>query len=117
MSLRKSFKETSVPRPAPRLQTLFAQFSNSQIVSNAALKRDGREFGQPWRFPGRAGITAFAVRNDLGRAPQATYLTDACNVTAIPFDAELGVFVRIKTLRINGELSNGRNLLRSLLCV
>jgi hypothetical protein len=44
--------------------------------------------------------------NDFGRAAQSAYFTYPGNVTAIPLNAELKVFVRVKTLWIDGKFSH-----------
>jgi len=44
--------------------------------------------------------------NHLSRAAQSAYFADASDITAIPLDAELKVFVGIKTLRVDGKLSH-----------
>ena len=44
--------------------------------------------------------------NDFGGTPQATYFADPGNVSPVPFNTELEIFVRIKTLWINGEFSH-----------
>jgi hypothetical protein len=105
MSLQKSFSETSAPRPAPRLRTL-AQFSNSGSCRDTALQRDRGEFGMPRRLTAGAGIASFAMLNNFRCASQSAYFADACNVTAIPLNAESKVFVRIKTRRIDGKFSH-----------
>ena len=74
-------------------------------MSNTALKRDRREFGEPRRFATAAGIASFAVVNDFGASPQPAYLANASNVLPIPLNAELKILVRIKTLRVNCKLS------------
>ncbi len=57
-----------------------------------------------------AGIASFAVSNNFRRAFQSAYFADTRNVTAIPFNAELKVFVRIKTRRIDGKFSHDREM-------
>jgi hypothetical protein len=44
--------------------------------------------------------------NNFCRASQSAYFADACNVTAIPLNAEFKVLVGIKTRRIDGKFSN-----------
>jgi hypothetical protein len=44
--------------------------------------------------------------SDFPRASQSAYFADACNVTAIPLNAEFKVSVGIKTRRINGKFSH-----------
>jgi hypothetical protein len=70
-------------------------------MGNAALKRNRREFGEAGRFASAAGIPSLAMMNDFGGTSKPAYFADTSNVTAIPFDAKLEVFVGIKTLRVN----------------
>src|SRR5947208_885383 len=101
MSLRKSFSETSAPRPAPNLQTLLARVLELLIMGNTMLKRDRRIFGEARRFAAAARIASFAMLDNFSRTPQSTYLADSSNVAAVPLDAELKVLVGIKTLRVD----------------
>jgi hypothetical protein len=75
-------------------------------VRNTALQRDRRKFAVTWRFAAGAGIASFAMLNNFRCASQSAYFADACNVTAIPLNAEFKVFVRIKTRRIDGKFSD-----------
>jgi hypothetical protein len=75
-------------------------------VRDTALECDRRVFSPAKRFATAAGIASFAMFNDFGRAAQSAYFADASHITAIPLDAELKVFVGIKTLRIDRELSD-----------
>jgi hypothetical protein len=75
----------------------------SRIVRDTALQRDRCKFGVPWRLTAGAGIASFAMLNNFCRASQSAYFADACNVTAIPLNAEFKVFVGIKTRRIDGK--------------
>jgi len=77
-----------------------------RIVRNTALQRDRRKFAVTWRFTAGAGIASFVMLNNFRCASQSAYFADACNVTAIPLDAEFKVFVRIKTRRIDGKFRN-----------
>ena len=106
MSLRKSFNETSAPRPLPKFQTLLAHFSNSVSCVTPRSSVIGVVFGAARRFAAAAGIAAFAVLDDFGRPLESANFADARDVAAIPFDAELEVLVRIESLWINGELSH-----------
>jgi hypothetical protein len=54
------------------------------------------------------GSPPFAVVNDFGASPQPAYLANASNVLPIPLNAELKILVRIKTLRVNCELSHNQ---------
>src|SRR5438477_8621485 len=76
------------------------------IMRNAALKRDRFIFGAARRFAAAAGITSFAMLTDFGRAAQSAYFTYPGNVTAIPLNAEFKVFVRVKTLWVDGKFSH-----------
>jgi len=60
-------------------------------VGDTTLKDDRLEFGDAGRFTARTGIAPFAMMNDFCGASQPTYFADACNVTAIPFDAKLKI--------------------------
>jgi len=46
----------------------------------------------------------------LSRAFERSHLADSGHIAAIPLDAEFEVFVRIETLRINGELCHSCSL-------
>src|SRR5437868_14035904 len=73
-----------------------------RIVRNTAFHRDRSKFGKTWRFAATAGIASFAMLNNLVGAQQSTYLADNCNVSAIPYNAELEVFVGIKSCWMDG---------------
>ena len=68
MSLRKSFSDTSAPRPEPKFQTLFAHFSNSvswvtprsSVIASYSV-RPGDLRLVDW-------VAALAVLDDFGRA-------------------------------------------------
>src|SRR6516164_11618116 len=81
ISLRKSFSETSAPRPAPKFQTLFAHCSNSLscvtprsnvIASYSVRPGDLRLLlGSP---PSRCLTTSVVRLNELHLLMPATYL-------------------------------------------
>src|SRR2546421_5153581 len=106
MPLRKSFSETSAPRPAPRLPHFIGPVLEFRIVRDTALQRDRRELGVPRRLTAGDGIASFAMLNNFRCASQSAYFAHACNVTAIPLNAKFKVFVRIKTRRIDGKFSH-----------
>src|SRR5919106_5801479 len=71
-SLRKSLSDTSAPRPAPKLQTLFAHFSNS--VS--------------WVTPRSSVIASYSVRPGdfrllLGSPPSRCFTTSVVRFSAL----------------------------------
>ena len=71
MSLRKSFSDTSAPRPEPKFQTLFAHFSNS--VS--------------WVTPRSSVIASYSVRPGdlrvlLGSPPSRCFTTSVVRLSA-----------------------------------
>ena len=106
MSLRKSLSETSAPRPEPKFQTLFAQLLELRVVGDPALQRDRLVLGPPGRFAAGAGIAAFAMFDDFGRALEGADLADAGDISSIPLDAELEILVWIEPLRVDAELSH-----------
>ena len=75
-------------------------------MRNTALEGDWCVFSAAWRFAAAAGIAPFAMLNDFSSAAQSAYFADPSNITTIPFDAELKVFVGIKTLRIDRKFSH-----------
>ena len=89
-----------------RGSTLYWPSSRIPDVSDTALQRDPGEFGMPRRLTAGAGTASFAMLNNFRCASQSAYFADACNVTAIPLNAEFKVFVRIKTRRIDGKFSH-----------
>src|SRR5882724_9594498 len=81
-----------------------------RIMGNAALQRDGVEFGQARRFARCRGIAALAVLDHFGGPAQRADLGDPGHIMAIPFDAEFEILVSVEALRIDGEFSHGRCL-------
>ena len=72
MSLRKSFSETSAPRPDPKFQTLFAHFSNSLS----------------WVTPRSSVIASYSVRPGdfrllLGSPPSRCLTTSVVRLSAL----------------------------------
>ena len=61
---------------------------------------------RPGRFTATAGITAFAVLNDFSRAIKSADLADAGDIAAIPFKAELEIWIRVEARGINGQLGH-----------
>ena len=101
MSLRKSFSETSLPRPAPKFQTLLAHFSNSVSWVTPRSSVIASYLVRPGDLRLRAGIAAFAVLDHLGRALERADLADAGDVAAVPLDPELEVLVGVEALRVD----------------
>ena len=58
----------------------------------------------PRHLPGQAWVTAFTVRYYLCAAAQSGNLADSGHVAAIPLQAELEVFVGIRTMGVNSKL-------------
>ena len=104
MSLRKSFSDTSAPRPEPKFQTLLAHCSNSVSWVTPRSSVMASYFGAARRFAAGAGVAALAMLDDLGGALERADLADAGDVPAVPLDAELEVLVRVETLCVDGEL-------------
>src|SRR5205085_2710770 len=67
----------------------------------------GLEFGAARRFAARAGIAAFAVFNHFGGALEHPDLAQPGDITAIPFDAEFEILVRVESLCIDAKLCHG----------
>src|SRR6266511_2799564 len=76
------------------------------IMRNTPLECDRVVFGTVGRFATAAGIAAFAVLNNFSLPIKSAHLTDAGDVAAIPFDAELEVWIGIKPGGINSKLSH-----------
>ncbi len=60
-------------------------------MRDTALQRDRRKFGVTWRLTAGARIGPFAMLNNFRCASQSAYFADACNVMAIPLNAEFKV--------------------------
>src|SRR5882762_5195953 len=95
-------------RATPGIQTphFIVPVLEFRIVRDPTLQRDRHKFGVSWRLTAVAGIASLAMLNNFRCASQSAYFADACNVTAIPLNAEFKVFVRIKTRRIDGKFSH-----------
>src|SRR5262249_49378991 len=93
-------------QPAAEVPDLVGPFLEFGVVRDTAVERDGVVFRAARRFAATAGITAFPVLNDFGCALKSANFADTRNIAAIPFDAELEVFVGVEPARINGELSH-----------
>jgi len=96
--------ETSAPSPEPKFQTLFAHFSNSVSLSDAALEGDGFKFGRPGDLRLLLGSPPSRCLTHFGRLFKGADFADAGDVTSVPFDSELEVLVGIETRWIDAEL-------------
>src|SRR5215207_1538926 len=81
MFLRKSSRETSLPRPDPRFQTLLAHFSNSVSWVTPRSRVMGSNLVRPGDFrdvdgspPSRCSMTSVVRLSPLTLLTPATYL-------------------------------------------
>ena len=81
-------------------------------MSDAGFKRDGIELGSPWGLAACAGISAFAVFDDLSAAFQCTDFTDPGNVVPVPLNAEFEIFVRVEAMRVFNKLWHDKVLFK-----
>src|SRR5262249_54459475 len=86
---------------------LVGPFLELGVVRHPAVERDGVVLGAARRLAAAARVAPFAMFYDFSRALEAADLADAGDVTAVPFDAELEVLVRIEPLWIDTELRHG----------
>ena len=93
--------------PGAEVPDLVGPLLEFGVVRDAALERDRFVFRAARRFAAAAGIAAFAVLDDFGRALERADFADARDIFAVPFDAELEVLVGIEALRVDAELSHG----------
>ena len=105
-SLRKSFSDTSAPRPEPKFQTLFAHCSNSVSCVTPRSSVIASYFVRPGDLrlvdgspPSRCSTTSVVRLSALT-------LLIAGDVAAVPLHPELEVLVRVEPLRIDAELSH-----------
>jgi hypothetical protein len=106
MSLRKSLSDTSAPRPEPKFQALFAHDLNSVSYVTPRSSVIASYFVRPGDLRLVDGVAALPVLDDLRRSLEGADLTDACDVAAVPLDAEHEFLVRVEPLCVDRELGH-----------